>query len=144
LTSPLRWPAEPARHRTGSGEPQACPDRWSRHPDRAVDNPQRQVRRQRPRRDNRTGTSGVYCRFASNGQPRAWVARTRCNGKTITMSSWSESTVRKRQGNWRPRNAGSNLTKWFQTIGRTSQTPIRPVVVAGLLADSTSRCNGLA
>lgn len=33
--------------------------------------------------NNRTGTSGVYCRSANNGQPRAWVARTRCKGKTM-------------------------------------------------------------
>lgn len=35
------------------------------------------------RRNNKTGMPGVYCRSASDGQPRAWIARTRSHGETI-------------------------------------------------------------
>jgi len=35
------------------------------------------------RRKHTTGISGVFCRVDSDGQPRAWVARTRSNGETI-------------------------------------------------------------
>lgn len=35
------------------------------------------------RRNNSTGIPGVFSRSGSDGQPRVWVARTRCNGEMI-------------------------------------------------------------
>lgn len=66
-----------SRHPADQVKPDALPvppERWST---KAV------TKAEVIRRNNRTGTSGVYCRTANDGRPRAWVARTRCKDETM-------------------------------------------------------------
>lgn len=66
-----------SRHPADQVEPDALPvppERWST---KAV------TKAEVVRRNNRTGTSGVYCRSDNDGQPRAWVARTRTGDETL-------------------------------------------------------------
>lgn len=66
-----------SRHPADQVEPDAppvSPERWST---KAVS------KAEVVRRNNKTGISGVYCRLTSDGRPRAWIARTRCNGEMV-------------------------------------------------------------
>lgn len=66
-----------SRHPADQVEPDAQPvplERWST---------KAMTKAEVVRRNNKTGIAGVFRRLASDGQPRAWVARTRTSDETL-------------------------------------------------------------
>ncbi|RST54044.1 AP2 domain-containing protein [Variovorax sp. DXTD-1] len=69
------------------------------------------------RRNNKTGMPGVFCRSDSDGQPRAWIARTRSNGETI----YKEFLVKEHGGQLARELAIAERRKQLEQTGHFAQ-----------------------